>query len=525
MGSFATEFMVLSGVEDLISQKTDILVVPVFQTEIGGKKSTAKGKSAKQNAEGNGKAILWTPRLEALNDAMGGHLKESLEAEKFKADCGKKRMFRVRATDAVKARWVVFIGLGLPEKLGIPKATQAFISSLKDTYGFEKVQQAIVLLPEVTKKLSTVQAMQAIVFAAIKSTYKTEEAGEKKVHKLQNVTLLGPKGQPLSEEDVTAARVMAMAESFAKDLANKPANLKTAETLAQAARSLEKLPGITVNVMSDAQKIQKEMPAFWAVAQGAAQVDPPRFIKVTYTPTGAKKPKRHIALVGKGVIFDTGGVQVKTSNHMNDMKFDMTGAASVLATIKAASELRLKNVQVTAYVAATQNLLGSRAYLPDSIIESASGKTIEIRHTDAEGRVTLADAVYKASQDDPDEIVTVATLTGTAGLAVGHCIALMGSDDELVSRVGKAAKDVGEQVQALELLDEDFDNVKSDRDAADFCNTSKSRNRGHMSAGAFVISFAGDKPVAHLDIAGGDAKDGNATGIAVKGLIEFLRQS
>lgn len=525
MGSYETVFDILSDSTEVTLHPTDVLVVPVFQTkgDTPGTKNAGKKSKKSDDSEENTKALDWTPLHRTLDKAMAGYLKATLDDEKFKGDCGKKRIFRLRKTDDLKARWLVIVGLGPQDKLKMKKAMEAFCTSLKGTFGFDKTHNATIVLPKATTRVSVLQFAQAAVFGALQSTYKTQEAGEKKIHTLKTVHLLPPKGQTLSQADVEAARITGLAESFTKDLANKPANLKRAETLAEAARSLESLPGVSVDISTDLKKLQKEMPAFWAVAQGAAKVDPPRFIQVRYRPGGAGKIKRKIALVGKGVIFDTGGVQVKTGNGMNDMKFDMTGAATVLAAVKAAAEMKLKGVEVTAYVAATRNLIGEEAYLPDSIIESASGKRIEIRHTDAEGRVTLADAVYKATQDKPDEIITIATLTGAAGIAVGHCIALMGTDDTLLDRLDKTGKSVGETVQKLELLDEDFDNIKSDRDAADLSNTGKGRNRGHMTAGAFVISFAGDIPVAHLDIAGGDAKDGNATGIAVKGIIEYLR--
>lgn len=525
MGSFPTEIKVLEDSGNLSTIKTDVLIIPFLQqAEPSSAAKTKAGTKAKKQGDQT-LGLKWAAVHKAVDKAMNGHLRETLEAEKFKADAGKKRIFKVRSSDKLQARWVVVVGLGDPEKLDMKKATHAFRVGLKDTFGFEKVYQATLCLQEGTKKITLTQLVQTAVFGAIQSTYKTQEAGEKKVHPLKTLSLILPKGQGKTlNQDAQSARVYALAESFTKDLANMPANLKTAESLAQAARSMADIAGVTVEVVSDLKKLQKQMPAFWAVAQGAAKADPPRFIKVTYKAPGTKKIQKQIALVGKGVIFDTGGVQVKTGNSMNDMKFDMTGAATVLSVIRAAAELKLKGIEVSAYVAATRNLTGEDAYLPDSIIDSASGKKIEIRHTDAEGRVTLADAVYKATQDKPDEIVTIATLTGSAGIAVGHCIALMGSEDDLVNRIEKTAKAMGEPVQKLAFFDEDFDSIKSDRDAADLSNTSKNRNRGHMSAGAFVVSFAQDIPIAHLDIAGGDAKDGNATGIAVKGLIEYLRK-
>lgn len=526
MGSFPTDVSRVTATRRFATLEADVLIIPVFEadkTEEAPETKSAK-KSAKK-AESPAEQTLrctWPEALDVLDKATEGSLHQTLVAEKFSGDCGKKRVFFSRPQDGIKARWVVVLGLGKPEKTTLKKAIAAYASALKDAFGFDQMHHVVAILPEKTAKISLDQWVYSAVFGAFKATYKTHEAGEEKIHALKKLGLMATKGT-LSEETLEQAKAMAQAEAFTKDLANMPANLKRAETLAEAARSLSSLPGVTVQVESDSAVIEKTMPAFWAVAQAAAKADPPRFIKVTYSAPAAKgKTLKKLALVGKGVIFDTGGVQVKTGNYMSDMKFDMTGAASVLGAVQAAAQLGLKGIEVSAYVAATANLIGETAYLPDSIIQSASGKRIEINHTDAEGRVTLADAVYKAAEDNPDCIVTIATLTGSASTAVGHGIALMGTDDDLVKQVEKSAKSVGEAVQALDLWDEDFENIKSSRDAADLSNTGKAKTRGHLSAGAFVISFAKDKPIAHLDIAGGDAKDGNATGIAVKGLVAFL---
>ncbi len=519
MGSYATDIRIVTDKPNLAEFPCDVMVVPVFQQDAPAGAELPEDTEEKEKSK---KVPRWVELHASLDDMMSGHLLATLSEERFKADCGKKRIFKLRAPDGIQAKWIVVLGLGEPDKLDIKKLTQAFQGSWKETFSYKEVHDVAVLMPVDTKKVSVRHAVQAACIAAFQSTYKTREAGESKIHAFQSLSLIMSEGTSVHEKDVEAARAMGMAEALTKDLANMPANLKTAETLAETARSFMGLPGISVEIIDDVGRIAKEMPAFFAVAAASAKSDPPRFIKVHYKPSGGTVSKK-IALVGKGVIFDTGGVQVKTGNYMNDMKFDMTGAASVLAIMKAVSEMALQGVEISAYVAATRNAISDTAYLPDSILDSASGKKIEIRHTDAEGRVTLADAVYKASLDKPDEMVTVATLTGSAGVAVGHSIALMGTDEDLVRRVETAARDVGESVQSFELLEEDFDNIKSERDAADLSNTSKSKSRGHLSAGAFVMSFGQDIPMAHLDIAGGDAKDGNATGIAVKGLIQYLR--
>jgi leucyl aminopeptidase len=299
-----------------------------------------------------------------------------------------------------------------------------------------------------------------------------------------------------------------------------------------AAKALGKLPGITVKVESDVKWIEKNMPTFFEVAKGAVASDPPKFITLRYQPTDGTKStksskstiKKKIALVGKSVIFDTGGYQVKPDQFMNTMKGDMAGGALVLGTFQALAELQPKNIEVLGYLAATPNKIDSGAMIPDSIVTSSCGKKVEIRHTDAEGRLTLIDAVTKAAEENPDEIITIATLTGSASRAVGKHIALMGNNDDLRNRIEKASRSVGDPVQTLDVIEQDYDDIKSKLDGADIINTSNNKNRGAQSAAAFVMSGAPEEmPMAHLDIAGADMTDDEkATGIGQKALIQFL---
>lgn len=521
MGSFSTQVQWAPTGSNWSTMTSDVVVVPVFQAD----KPKASDKTKKgSKSDKSEPSLVWTSVLTDLDKAMGGALKPLVEAEKFTGAAKKIRVLPLRSTDKVKAKWVALVGLGSADKLELKKVVEAYDAAFKATLSFKSAADQVALVPEATKQISSEAMVQGIIFGAYRSTYQTAEAKKEDQKKLKSITLVSAKSVPNHAHLVQVATTMAQAESTVKDLANMPANLKTAQTLADFASSLKSKPGVKVQVIDNVAQIKKQFPAFYAVAQGSVKSDPPRFIHLTYTPVEGRVG-RHIALVGKGVIFDTGGVQVKPGEYMNDMKFDMTGAATVLGVFKAITELQLPGVKVSTFVAATKNATGEYAYLPDSIIDSSSGKKIEIRHTDAEGRLTLADAVYTAAQEKPDEMVTIATLTGAAMLAVGHCTALMGMNADLVKRIETASKAVGERIQALELFDEDFENIKSARDAADLANVSKAKNRGHMSAGAFVMSFAQEVPVAHLDIAGGDALEGNATGIATKGLIQYVMQA
>lgn len=312
------------------------------------------------------------------------------------------------------------------------------------------------------------------------------------------------------------------ARSSTMDLVNIPANIKTTQTLVEKARSLESL-GLKVDIIDDVNWIKENMPCFYIVAKGSLNSDPPKWIKVQYIPKTEIKQK--IALIGKSVIFDTGGYQVKPDNYMNTMKADMTGGATVLSIIEQIAKLQLPYIQVTAYCAATPNKIDSDAMLPDSIVPTASGKKVEIRHTDAEGRLTLIDAIAMAEKDSNDLFFTIATLTGSAARAVGPRIALMATNLSKRKEFEESLDEVSESYQSLEVEEEDFEDIKSKLDGADINNTGSEKYRGAQTAAAFVFSGLSslEKPCLHLDIAGGDmSKDEKATGIAVKGIMNYL---
>jgi leucyl aminopeptidase len=313
------------------------------------------------------------------------------------------------------------------------------------------------------------------------------------------------------------------ARALTMDLVNTPSNIKRTDTLVAEVRQLE-AKGLAVEVVDDVRWIEEHMPCFFTVAKGSLASDPPKWIHVHYQPAG--DVKRRIALVGKAVIFDTGGYQVKTDNFMNTMKADMAGSAAVIGAMQAIADLRPPHIEVHAYCAATPNKIDSDAMLPDSIVDTTCGKKVEIRHTDAEGRLTLIDAVAMAERANPEVIVTVATLTGAASRAVGMGMALMTRDRHRAwrDRMEAAARAAGDRVQTLDLLEEDFDDIKSKLDGADLLNTMRGKTRGAQTAAAFVMNGAPEeRPLIHLDIAGGDmSEDDKATGIATKSLLRFL---
>ncbi len=327
----------------------------------------------------------------------------------------------------------------------------------------------------------------------------------------------------LSDADCAEVTAMCAGRSLCMDLVNTPSNTKRTATLAEQARDLEKL-GLEVEIVEDVAWIEKEMPCFYTVARGSVRSDPPKWIRVRYSPTGGAK--RRIALVGKAVIFDTGGYQIKPGQFMNTMKADMAGSAAVFGAMQAIATLKPADLAIEAFFATTPNMINGDAMLPDSIVDTTCGKRVEIRHTDAEGRLTLIDAVTMAERSEPEAIGTVATLTGAASMAVGMGMALLSRPEHEQWRDAMltAAHASGDRVQTLDIMDEDFDDIKSKLDSADIRNTMKSKGRGAQTAAAFVLNGASpEMPLVHLDIAGGDMSDDEkATGIAAKCLVNFL---
>jgi leucyl aminopeptidase len=322
---------------------------------------------------------------------------------------------------------------------------------------------------------------------------------------------------------VKTAEIIAGAVVFARDIVSTPGNAMTPTDLADAARMSSKGRPIRCRVLGPGEMKKLGMNALLGVAAGSDE--PPRFIIMEYR--GAKASSPFVALVGKGLTFDSGGISIKPSEKMDEMKSDMAGGAAVIAAVRAAAELGLP-VNLVGLVPATENLPGGKAYKPGDILKSLSGQTIEIVTTDAEGRVILADALTYAGRYKPAAIIDLATLTGACIVALGdHVIGMMGKDEGLKQEICEAADFTGERVWELPLWEEYDELIKGD--AADYKN-SGGRAGGAITAGAFLSKFTGGYPWVHLDIAGPAwlSKDRpyipkGASGVGVRLLIQFLR--
>ena len=375
--------------------------------------------------------------------------------------------------------------------------------------------------------VSARERAQATVEGALLGTYRFDKYLKEKSSKaLASLTVVEPEGrqQAAARDGMRLGQIGAAATTLARDLVNEPANVVTPSYLAARAQEIAKAGRLRVRVLDGDACAKLGMGAFIGVAQGSQE--PPRFIHLTYAP--GRRARRRVAIIGKGITFDSGGLDLKSADGMLRMKGDMSGAAAVLGVFQALPRLRLP-VEVHGLIAATENMPSGTAQRPGDIVRAMNGLTIEIGNTDAEGRLTLADALaYAVKEIEPQEMVDLATLTGAVVIALGLGITgLFATQDGVADRLLGAARDSGERMWRLPLHDEYKDGLKSD--IADLNNVSSQRGAGAIVAALFMRDFAGGLPYAHLDIAGTAFSERElplgpkgATGVAVRTLLAYL---
>lgn len=323
---------------------------------------------------------------------------------------------------------------------------------------------------------------------------------------------------------VALGQVTAGGVILARDLVNSPGSVLTPAALAGQANELGQRLGLRVTVLDKTQLAAGGFGGILAVGQGSA--NEPRFIVLEYGAAAEGTPT--ICLVGKGITFDSGGLSLKPADAMETMKGDMGGAAAVLGAMQVVAELKLP-LHVVGLIAAAENMPSAAAYRPGDVLKTLSGKTIEVLNTDAEGRIVLSDALFYAQRYNPAAIVELSTLTGAVVVALGpHATGMMGTDQALMDKLAAAGEKTGERVWPLPLWAEYHDMIKSE--IADVKNIG-GRAAGSITAGAFLATFVGDYPFAHLDIAGTGWVDKpskpyeswGGTGVGVRLLTEFLR--
>ena len=348
----------------------------------------------------------------------------------------------------------------------------------------------------------------AYAFTAFKSGPAPDTAGEV-------VILSDAARQKEAAAALETAKVVAAATMLTRDWVNTPPGDFTPEKFAAAvtaARKDRKSAKVTLKVTDEKTLEAEGYGGIIGVGRGSA--NPPRLVQLTYKPRGAKV---HLALVGKGITYDSGGLSIKPAASMTTMKCDMAGAASVVAATLAIAELGLP-IAVTTYAPMAENMVSGSATRPGDVLTMYGGKTVEVLNTDAEGRLVLADAIVRAREDKPDLIVDVATLTGACVVALGDRVAgVLGNDDELIGSVKDAGSRVGEAFWPLPIPDEMGEKVKSNTKIADLAQHNSERWGGTLYAAAFLREFVGETKWAHLDIAGPAFNDKGAYGYVTPG--------
>ena len=365
---------------------------------------------------------------------------------------------------------------------------------------------------------ASAEAVRAAVLAVADNTYVYTTSKSKPQPRSLQKALIGV--ARLAEVKPVFDRAVAVVAGvdLAKEWANRPANLATPTDLANAAQALAKHPKISCTVLGPREVAKLDMGSFMAVAQGSDQ--PLRFIVMRYE--GAAKTKAPAVIVGKGITFDSGGISIKPAPEMDEMKFDMSGAASVLGTFKTLSLLK-PAINVVGLIPSCENLINGKAVKPGDVVTSMSGQTIEILNTDAEGRLILCDALTYAERFKPTAVVDIATLTGACVIALGAVRSGMFSDQEDLAQALASAGDRAQDLCWRMPLDEDYaEGLKTN--FADVGNVA-GRAAGAVTAAKFLQRFAEKFPWAHLDIAGSAWKSGaqkGATGRPVGLLVEYL---
>lgn len=461
---------------------------------------------------------------QTLDKLLDGTLGKVLLAEEFKGKSGTATVIHTQGR--IKAERVIVVGLGKKGGLTLSSLRQAGAAGLKKARDLGAKKVAVALSEEPVRAAGAREKAQAIVEGCLLGTYRfLKYKGEKDRKDIQEVILLVSKPGERAAAQAGAVRgeIFGQATNYARDLVSEPAGSLTPTVLAEKARVVAREAGLKFKVMDKAEAEKLGMGAFLGVAKGSDE--PPKFIVLSYEPAG--RPRKKIALVGKGLTFDSGGLSLKPANGMETMKCDMSGSAAVLATMRALGKLKPK-VSVLGLVAATENMPSGHATRPGDVVKAMNGKTIEILNTDAEGRLTLADALCYAVNEKAEEIIDIATLTGACVVALGKVqMGVFANDQGLCRRVMDSAERAGEGAWHLPLSEELKEVLKSD--IADMKNTGRAGEAGAIMGGLFLQEFVGRTPWVHLDIAGPAFIDRDtpldpkgATGVGTRTFLYYL---
>jgi len=496
---------------DAVTAKADLLAVPVFAgPELG-------------------------PGAEEAVAALGAPVAPLLEGRGFTGKTGETAV--LPTLGRLPATVLLLVGVGERAKVDAEALRRAAAAVVRQGRGARK---AVTTLPQALPA-DPAGAVRAVTEGALLAAYrfdkykKARADGAKPAAELAALAMVAPgaKGRGSGGRAglagaLAAGQARAAATNLARDLSNEPANALHPADLAAAARKLLAGKGVTVKVKDEKELAKEGFGGIIGVGQGAEH--PPRLIELRYRPalSRSRGAAGEVALIGKGITFDSGGLSLKPADSMKTMKTDMSGAAAVLAAMSVLAELDVK-VGVTGYLASAENMPSGRATRPGDVLTMKNGRTVEVLNTDAEGRLVMADALALGAEAKPDAIIDVATLTGACAVALGNrYTGLMANDDALAAELLDAAADAGEPTWRLPLPPEYHKEIESD--LADLKNVGD-RYGGALVAGLFLQEFVDGRPWVHLDIAGparAESEDGylgkGSTGVSVRTLLSWLER-
>ncbi|MGI8669073.1 MAG: leucyl aminopeptidase [Aridibacter sp.] len=464
--------------------------------------------------------------LKELDKLTGGQINSVLDSEEFKGEKENTLLLRFSA-DKKKSGRLLLIGAGEKDEYKCADVAMAAGTAVRTLREMNLKSVAFAPRSEDDTKTVAACAFQGAVTSEFDlDKYKTKDRKDKKVKEFV-VFIDGAKSSDL-KDGLNRGEIIGESMNATRDLANEPPNILTPLEMANRAKKMAKDAGLEYKVLDEAKMKKLGMNSLLSVSRGSAQ--PPALVIFKYTPKKSTAKKGELlALVGKGVMFDTGGISLKAGEGMEAMKYDMSGAATVFGTMRAIGMLK-PSIPVIGIMGCVENMPDGNASRPSDVVTAMNGKTIEILNTDAEGRLVLADAVAYAEKQGASHIIDLATLTGAVIIALGNLnTGIMGNDQDFVNKVMECGKDVGEGYWQLPLKGYEKE-VSSD--IADVKNMGTKRRAGTIAGGLFIQTFIDKAKRVHLDIAGtawADSPKPNQskgpTGVGIRTLVNLVEKS
>ncbi len=459
----------------------------------------------------------------AVDKAMDGAISNLIAKGQIRGKLNETTL--IHTLGKIAPEMILVVGLGKKKGFNEENIRQVSATACKSLRSAGAKKIATIMHGAGAGDIATQAAAQAITEGSILGlyTFKHHKSKISDKNEIREISIVEKEAKGLGKirAAVKKGTVMAEASLLARDMVNEPSNFMTPTHMANKANEIAEKWGLEIEILEKDQMAELGMGGLIGVAQGSQQ--PPKFIILSYK--GDPDSSKAIGIVGKGLTFDSGGISIKPSAKMDEMKGDMAGGASVIATMSAIGQLKPK-INVTGLVPATENLPSGTAYKPGDIIKAMNGKTIEVLNTDAEGRLILADAISYAVKHKLSPIIDIATLTGACQIALGDiCTGSFSNNQRIADKVTLAGEEAGERVWQMPMYDDYSELIKSD--IADIKNTG-GRGGGAITAAKFLAEFAGKTPWVHLDIAGTFMLDKGrgcwpkgATGIPVRTLVNL----